>query len=144
MAVQRSNPYSNFNFVVDLGDGQELGLESVDLPVGAVQVVEYRDGTDKESHARKLPGRVDYNNVVLRRGVSGNVAFYDWWNATRNGANLPRNVIITLLDEQRNPVLVWKLRNAWPVELGYSTLDALGNESVIEELELTYERFDVE
>ena len=33
MAVQRDNPYLNFNFLVDIGLGDELGFSEVDAAV---------------------------------------------------------------------------------------------------------------
>ncbi len=44
MAVQRDNPYLNFNFLVDLGLGDELGFSEVEVPSGEIEVIEYREG----------------------------------------------------------------------------------------------------
>ena len=46
MAVQRDNPYPNFNFVVDIGLGDEIGFSEVDLPAGEIEVIEYREGNE--------------------------------------------------------------------------------------------------
>lgn len=144
MPVQRENPYANYNFAVDLGGGDELWFSEVDLPSGELEVIEYREGADKTSAARKLPGRARYPNVTLRRGVAGRLELFQWWDALRDGGLDRRTVAITLLDEQRNPVQRWVLRNAWPAKLEYSRLDALGNEVVIETLELAHEGFETE
>lgn len=144
MAVQRDNPYGNYNFVVDLGGGDEAGFSEVDLPGGAIEVIEYREGSDRVSSARKLPGRVSYPNVVLRRGIAGRLELFEWWRAVRDGQPDRRTVTITLLDEQRQPVQAWRLRNAWPAKLEGPTLNAQGNEVAIETLELAHEGFEVE
>jgi phage tail-like protein len=62
----------------------------------------------------------------------------------RDGSIDRRNVSITLLDEARQPVQRWVLRNAWPAKLDYSRLDARGNEVAIETLELAHEGFETE
>jgi len=144
VAVQRDNPYPNFNFVVDIGAGDDLGFSEVDLPAGEIEVIEYREGSDNVSSARKLPGRAKYPNVVLKRGVTGRLDLFQWWDEVRDGSLQRRNVTITLLDEQRNPVQRWRLRNAWPAKLDYSTLQALGNEVVIETLELAHQGFETD
>ena len=144
MPVQRDNPYSSFNFLVEIEGVASAGFAEADLPAGRIETLEYREGGDKTSAARKLPGRVNYENVVLRRGVAGRTDLYDWWRAVRDGGLDRRNVAIVLLDEARNPVQRWLLRDAWPTRLAYSRLDGLGNEIAIETLELTYESFDVE
>ena len=144
MPVQRDNPYSNFNFLVEIDGVASAGFAEADLPGGRIETIEYREGGDKTSGARKLPGRVSYENVLLRRGLSGRTDLYDWWRAVRDGAPDRRNVSIVLLDEARDPVQRWLLRDAWPARLAYSALDAAKNEVAIETLELTYESFETE
>lgn len=144
MPVQRDDPYSNFNFRVEIDGIASAGFAEADLPSGRIETIEYREGGDKTSGARKLPGRVSYENVVLQRGLSGRTDLYDWWRTVRDGAPDRRNVSIVLLDEARDPVQRWLLRGAWPTRLAYSRLDGLGNEIAIETLELAYESFDTE
>jgi phage tail-like protein len=144
VAVQRDNPYANYNFVVDVGLGDDIAFSEVELPSGEIEVIEYREGDDKASSARKLPGLAKYGNVTLKRGLAGRNELFDWWKAVRDGQVARRNVAITLLDEQRQPVQRWLLRDAWPVKLDYGPLNALGNEVVIESLELAHEGFETE
>ena len=144
MPVQRDNPYASFNFAVDLGAGESLWFSEVDLPSGELEVIEYREGGDKLSTPRKLPGLARYANVVLRRGVTGRLDLFEWWDALRGGSPDRRTVSITLHDEQHNPVQRWVLRNAWPAKLDWSRLDARANEVVIETLELAHEGFEVD
>lgn len=72
MAVVRDKPYSNYNFLVDLGTGDsaspQAGFSEVILPYAAVDVIQYRSGNDKESGVRKIPGRAHYGNVIFKRG----------------------------------------------------------------------------
>jgi phage tail-like protein len=142
--IRRDNPYANFNFTVDIGGGDELGFSEADLPAGEIEVIEYREGAERVNSSRKLPGRVGYRNVVLRRGLAGRLELFDWWKSARDGQTDRRNVRITLLDEARVPVQTWRLRNAWPAKLDFSALNARGNDVVIESLELAHEGFETE
>ena len=144
MPVRRDDPYLNFNVRVQLGGDEVAGFSEVVLPEGRIDVVEYREGSDKTLGVRKLPGLVHYSNVVLKRGIAGDTDLYDWWHSVRDGSRLQRDVVIALHDEQQNAVQRWLLRDAWPVRLAYGTLDGLGNEVAIEKLELAYERFEVD
>ena len=144
MAVQRKNPYPNFNFVVDIGGGAEIAFAEVELPAAEIEVIEYREGADAPSSSRKLPGRVRYGNVVLRRGVSGRLDLWEWFKSVRDGQVQRRDVTITLLDEQRQAVQRWLLRDAWPTKYDPSDLNAKGNEVIVELLELAVESIDVE
>ena len=58
----------------------------------------------------------------------------------RDGTADPRTVVITLLDEARNPVVTWSLRNAQPKKWVGPTLAAKGGgEVAMEELHLVHE-----
>jgi phage tail-like protein len=142
--TQRDDPYPNFKFTVDLGDGAQLGFSEVELPSGEIEVIEYREGSERTNSARRLPGRTSYPNVVLRRGVSGRTELSDWWQSARFGLAERRNVTIVLTNERHEPVQRWVLRDAWPAKLSYGPLDALGNEILIESLELAHEGFETE
>ena len=144
MAVQRENPYPNFNFAVDIGGGGEIAFAEVELPSAEIDVIEYREGADRTNAIRKLPGRVRYGNVVLRRGIDGGLDLWNWFKAVRDGQLERRNVTITLLDESRAPVQQWRLRDAWPTKYDPSDLNAKGNEVAIELLELACESIDIE
>ncbi len=144
MAVQRDNPHLNFNFTVDIGVGDELGFSEVEGLAGEIEVIEYREGADRVNTARKLPGLAKYPNVILKRGITGRTDLFEWWKSVRDGQVQRRNVTITLLDEQRQPVLRWLLRNAWPVKLEGPTLNATGNEVAIETLELAHEGLEID
>ena len=143
MAVQRDNPYPNFNFVVDIG-AEELAFAEVEIPAGEIDVIEYREGADRTNASRKLPGRVRFGNVTLRRGVDGRLALWEWFKTVRDGQLLRRDVTITLLDEQRQPVQRWLLRDAWPVKYDPSDLNAKGNEVLVELLELAVEGIEID
>ena len=144
MAVQRENPYANFNFVVDAGFGEEIAFAEIELPAAEIETIEYREGADRTNASRKLPGRVRYGNVVLRRGVTGSLELWEWFKAVRDGQPLRRDVRVTLLDEARNPVQAWIFRDAWPTKYHPSDLNAKGNEVLIETLELAVESIDVD
>ena len=150
MAIFRDTPYGNCNFLVDLGIGDphavQAGFAEVLLPEASVDVIEYRNGNEKESGARKIPGRARYSNVVLKRGVIGSLDLYQWLDEVRDGdVGARRTVVIHLLNEDRSAtVLTWKLVRAFPVSYTFSNLDARGQEPLLEMLELAYERLEME
>jgi phage tail-like protein len=150
MAVLRDHPYGNFNFLVDLGDGESdgphAGFSEVILPQAEIEVIEYRTGNARESGVIKLPGRARYDNVVLKRGVTGSLDIYKWWNAVRNGdVSVRRTVGIRLQNEDRSAIVMeWKLLRAWPAKLVGPHLNGKGNDVAIETLELAFERLEIE
>jgi phage tail-like protein len=137
-------PYRDFNFRVEIDGIGEAQFCEVSIPEAEITVVEYREGADKTSATRKLPGRVRYGNIVLKRGVTGDLALWEWFRAIAAGDFQPRDVAIILLDAERQPVIRWTAAGAWPTKYDSSDLNAKGNEVVIELLELAVERVEIE
>jgi phage tail-like protein len=150
MATQRDRPYSNFNFLVDLGmgstDGPEAGFEEVILPEVWLDVIEYRNGNEKENSVRKLTGVDHCGNVVLKRGAIGSLNLYQWYNDIRNGnQNALRTVTIQLQNEDHTAVVqTWNLLRARAVRLRWGPLQAKGKDVAVEYLELACERLEME
>jgi phage tail-like protein len=144
MPERRDDPYLNFNFRVEIDGVAIAGFSEADLPAGRIEAVAYREGTDKASAARLLPGRVEWEPVVLRRGFTGDPALFQWWGGVLQGNVARRNVSIVLLDEQRDEVARWLVRRAWPQKWDGPDLRGLGNEVAIETLELAHEGVELD
>lgn len=144
MPSARQDPYLDFNFLVEIDDVASAGFSEAELPAGRIEAVAYREGADRTSAARLLPGRVEYGPLVLRRGFAGDAALFQWWQAFAQGTLDRRNVSVVLLDEQRQEVARWNLRRAWPTKYSGPSLNALGNDAAIETLELAHEGIELE
>ena len=150
MAVLRDRPYAQFNFLVDLGtgntDGPEAGFQECSEIGMSVDVIEYRNGNEKDNAVRKLTGLAHMNDVTLRRGIIGSLNLYQWVDQIRNGdAAAYRTVLIHLMSEDHTQtVLTWKLLRARIVKHTSGPLNAKGNDVAMEELTLAYERLELE
>ena len=150
MAVLRERPYAQFNFLVDLGtgntDGPEAGFQECSEIGMSVDVIEYRNGNEKENAVRKLSGLARVNDVTLRRGIIGSLNLYEWLDQIRNGdAAAYRTVVIHLMSEDRTgPVLTWRLMRARISKYSTGPLNAKGTDVAMEELTLAYERLEME
>jgi phage tail-like protein len=150
VATLRERPYVQFNFLVDLGTGNAEGPEAgfrECSPIGMeVNVVEYRNGNDKENSVRKITGLCKYNDVTLKRGIIGSLALYNWLNQIRDGdQNALRTVTIQLLSEDHTTaVLTWRLLRARIVKHTSGPLNAKSSDVALEEMVLAYERLEME
>ena len=93
----------------------------------------------------KRPGLKKANNISLKRGiVEKNNDLFNWFN--NNGTpNVKRHtLLISLLNDDGNPVMVWTVLNAWPVKCEGPGLKATGNEIAIESVELVHEGISVQ
>lgn len=150
MAVFRDRPYAQFNFLVDLGTGDttsvQAGFQECSAIGMSVDVVEYRNGNDRENGTRKLTGLARYDDVTLKRGVIGSLDLYQWLAQVRDGdAKALRTVTIQLLAEDHGEVVqTWKLVRARIVKHVSGPLNAKGRDVAMEELTLAYERLELE
>jgi len=123
----------------------DIGFSDVSGLTQERQAIEYRDGLmSGDQLPLKRPGLTKANNISLKRGiVQGNNELYSWFN--NNG--LPnverRDLLISLLNDEGNPVMVWSISQAWPVKLEGPGLKATGNEIAIESIELVHEGISV-
>ena len=150
MAVLRDLPYTQFNFLVDLGigqtDGPEAGFQECSGISMSVDVIEYRNGNDRENSPRKLTGLAKVSDITLKRGIIGSLGLYKWIDQIRNGdQSALRTVTIQLQNEDHTAiVMTWKLLRARIVKHTTGPLNAKGTDVAMEELTLAYERLELE
>ena len=137
----RNLPYGAFNFLVDLGEGAAGGFSDVSGLSTDVTIAEYRNGNDKVNHVHKVPGLHKTGDVTLKRGVISSTDLWNWVRQVRtSGPAARRNVLITLLAEDGQPVQAWRLLNVVPMRYAGPTLSAKGGGDVaMEELVLSCE-----
>jgi len=80
--------------------------------------------------------------VTLKWGATASNELFNWWKAGADGQVQRRNMVVSLLDEQRNPVTRWVMRNVWPVRYAVSPLVAADGCVVIETLECAVESME--
>ena len=150
MAVQRDRPYTQFNFLVDLGngvtEGPAAGFQEVSGIGMEVTVTEYRNGNSKENSVMKITGLNKSTDVTMKRGIIGSLDLYQWLNQVRNGdQNALRTVTIQLQNEDRTEtVQTWKLLRARIIKHTSGPLNAKGTDVAMEEMVLAYERLEME
>jgi phage tail-like protein len=139
-------PLPKFHFQVEWA-GTKIGFTEVSGLDVETEVIEYRHGASPEYNKTKQPGLTKYSNITLKRGTfQSDNEYYDWWKenvffqeGNSTGSKYRRNITISLLNEEHEPIVVWKVKNAWPVKVQSTDLKADGNEVAIESIELTHE-----
>jgi len=150
MATLRERPYVQFNFLVDLGNGNtngpQAGFQEVSGIGMEVTVSEYRPGNHKENSVMKIRGMNKSTDVTMKRGVIGSLDLYQWLNQIRNGdPNALRTITISLQSEDHTTVVqTWKLLRAGIIKHTSGPLNAKGTDVAMEELVIAYERLEME
>jgi phage tail-like protein len=70
-----------------------------------------------------LPGRIKYNAITLKRGITSNQEIWDWRQMVVDGnvSGARQDGSLVMLDQELNEVARWNFENAWPVSITGST-----------------------
>jgi phage tail-like protein len=137
-------PLPKFHFRVEWG-GTRLGFTEVSGLNITHDVIEYRDGASLDYSKVKMPGMKKFDNITLKRGTfKGDNDFVAWIKTISLNEVQRRDLTISLLNEAHEPVVVWKVRNAFPIKVQSTDLKADGNEVAIETLELAHEGLEIQ
>lgn len=132
-------PLPKFHFYVEWASAS-IKFSEVSGLDREYEVIEYRDGASPEYSKLKMPGLQKYSNITLKRGVfAGDNEFFNWMNTVKMNTIERRDITISLLNENHEPVMVWKVKNAWPTKIQSTDLKSDGNEVAIESMEIVHE-----
>src|SRR4051812_12609355 len=121
------DPYRGFNFRLELGTQAVAGFRECSGLTFNTDPVEYREGTDRALHPRKLTGLRKFANIVLKRGVTDNRDLWRWYKSVIDGTPERRDGAIVLQDEQHNDVVRWQFEAGWICKWEGPGLNATSN-----------------
>src|SRR5262245_1076127 len=98
-------PLPAFHFQVEWG-GTRIGFSEVSGLTMEIQAIEYRDGASPVYSVIKMPGIPKYNNITCKRGiVAADNEYHDWVQTISLNTVERRNITISLLNENHEPVM---------------------------------------
>ena len=137
MSTDPSTLFDGFNFLVEIEGVTVTAFAECSLPSITIESAEYREGSDIVTNVHDVPGLVKYGDLTLKRGLAhsaNTTAIFDWINQFAQGSGTRRNVIVRLLDSQRNPAITWSFTNCWPTKWEAPALNAKTSSIAIETL----------
>jgi phage tail-like protein len=109
-----------------------LGYES--------EVVTFQDTlADGKIVTRKRPGRINFGDITLKRGLSADNSLVDWYQTVVNGAVERKSGSIVIYDQVSSEIGRWNFENAWISKWSASDLDAGSDDIMIEEITIAHE-----
>lgn len=143
----QSNGGTTATFVVEIG-GQPFGRfsECHGLEV-EVEIETYEEGGEN-GFVHKLPGRMSWPNLVLKRGVTWDNDLFDWFNYS-TGTNFAaegraqrETLGVTLISSSGERLRTWTFYDAIPVKWTGPTFSAESESMPTEELEVAHHGFE--
>jgi phage tail-like protein len=135
--AQRVDPIVGFRFGVEIkGVVQGWFTECSGLSIEREVYPHQEGGTNDYEY--KLPGRVKYSNITLKRGIADS-ELWDWFQkGLYDGKVERRDVSIILYSGDRKKAKRWNLTNTYPIKWTGPDFKTEGNQVAIEALEIVH------
>jgi len=148
MAISTYYPPVSFHFRVEFQDipgikSQDAFFQEVTGLSRELETEPVKSGGENR-FTFKLPTRAQYPNLVLKRGLFLDSGISSWVNdAILNLEIKPATVIVTLLNDKREPLQSYKCVNAWPQKWSVADFNAQESRILVETMELFYQYFTI-
>lgn len=136
------DPLIGFNFRLDIS-GQMAGYFMECAGIGSEnEVIDHKVVDDQgQELIRKIPGRLKWNDVTLKRGITEDMAIWDWRQIVVEGKmdDARTNCSIHMLDRGYEDVATWNFVLAWPSKVTGPAVKSDSNEIGVEEVTIVHE-----
>jgi phage tail-like protein len=143
MAFDYPHPGFHFSVIFELFPQfpNDIRFQEVSGLTVTTQFEDWAEGGENR-FVHKLPTRLQYSDLVLKRGKFLGSGVLQWARqAVENFEFSPTNVMISLLTSDHIPLYNWYVVGAVPQQLEISGIDAMQNGIVVETLTLKYQYF---
>jgi phage tail-like protein len=135
-------PLVGFHFSLEF-QGKVAGYFTECSGIGSEhEIAEHKVVTPKGNQVvMKIPGRLKWENIVLKRGLTSSMEIWDWRKEVEDGnvEAARRNGSIVMYDQTLKPVAQWDFTRAWPVKVSGPQPKSDSNEISLEELTIAHE-----
>ncbi|MGB3714980.1 MAG: phage tail protein [Candidatus Promineifilaceae bacterium] len=136
------DPLLGFNFSLEIS-GKLAGYFTECSGIGSENEVIEHKVVDKQGHeiVRKIAGRLKWQDVSLKRGITSNLEVWKWRETVVKGnmQDARQDITITMMDRMYNPTAIWNFSKAWPSKVTGPSLKSDDNNFGIEEVTIVHE-----
>jgi phage tail-like protein len=140
--ADRRDPLVGFHYAIEV-QGVITGYFTECSGIGSEhEVIEHKVVDEKgRERIQKIPGRLKWENVTLKRGITDAMDIWDWREQVVRGdvEGARHNGSIVMFDQSLKETARWNFENAWPLKVSGPTVKSDSNEFGIEELVITHE-----
>jgi phage tail-like protein len=137
------DPLIGFTFRLDIS-GQIAGFFTECSGIGSEnEVIDHKVVDDQgQDLIKKIPGRMKWTDVTLKRGVTSSMEIYDWRQKVIDGKvdDARTNCSIHLLSRDYQDIAAWHFEDAWPSKVSGPTIKSDSNEIAIEEVTIVHQK----
>ena len=141
MAARKDDPLVGFQFSLEVNS--MTGYFTEVSGIGSEHAVATHKAvtTDAKEVVLQVPGRIEWGEITLKRGLTTNQEFWKWREDVVKGdvAGARQDCTITMYDREYTAVVTWSLVNAWPSKISGPQISADSNDFTIEEMTIVHE-----
>ncbi|MEE8392167.1 MAG: phage tail protein [Anaerolineae bacterium] len=141
--ADREDPLVAFKFGLEI-EGKLAGYFQTVSGIGSEsEIIEHKivDDNTGETINQKIPGRLTWTDVTLKRGVTSNIDVWEWRQEVVDGKvdDARTNCSIVAYNQTNDEVARWNLENAWPSKIAGPEMDSGGTDLMVEEMTIVHE-----
>jgi phage tail-like protein len=141
--ADQEDPLVAFKFGLEI-EGKLTGYFNSVSGIGSEsEVIEQKisDPNTGETLIRKIPGRLTWTEITLKRGVTSNVDVWTWRQDVVDGKidDARTNCSITAHDQGNAEIARWNLDAAWPSKVTGPEMDSGGTDYMVEEIVIVHQ-----
>jgi len=139
-------PVASFAFYLELDSTIKGSFREISGMGSEHELIEFKEsGPGGQFVVRKVPGRMKWGDITLKRGITDNMDIWQWRQKVEEGklneAGTRMNGSIVMYDQSdaSREIARWDFVKAWPSKITGPTFNAQNNEIGIEELVIVHE-----
>jgi len=137
-----SDPLIGFQFALET-QGSITGYFTEVSGIGSENDIVEHKVVDDGGHewVQKIPGRLKWGDVTLKRGITDNLEIWDWRQNVIDGKmkDSRKNCTVKMYDRDYKLAARWDFTNAWPSKVTGPSVKSDSNEFGVEEVVLVHE-----
>ncbi len=139
--TRETDPLIGFQFGLEVSGAMSGYFTEVNGLGSENEIVEHKVQTDGREFVQKIPGRLKWGDITLKRGITNIVDAWDWRQLVVDGKlnQARKNGSIIMYDRNFAPVARWDFVNGWPSKISGPQLQAESNAIGIEEITIVHE-----
>jgi len=109
------------------------------------ELVEYKASGPKGEYVMlHVPGRMKWNDITLKRGITDDLEMWKWRALVEDGKidDARKNGSIVMFNQKGDEIARWNFVRAWPSKITGPAANAGTNEVAIEEMVITHEKYE--
>lgn len=139
----RVDSLAGYHFWVEVSGALQGGFRECSGLGSESEIIEDPRALQKgETVVFKVPGKLKWTNIVLKRGITDSMDLWKWRQQVEEGKveSARKNGSIILFNQANEEIARWNFENGWPSKLSGPSLNAGGSELAVEELEICHEK----